>query len=134
MHQLPHVNNQELLSISFPTVRNIDQTTINQDRGRNDVNLPLNDSCFKKKKKKQYHCNQILCEKSSLYRSFYLHRILYRILKVTTSILMIIDDEIRFNDNVQRSYIHDHNLILNIALSKHVAIKRLSYYLLPNYQ
>lgn len=35
---------------------------------------------------------------------------------------MIIDDEIRFNDNVQRSYIHDHNLILNIALSKHVAI------------
>lgn len=47
---------------------------------------------------------------------------------------MIIGDEIRFNDNVQRSCIHDHNLILNIALSKHMVIKQLSYYLLPNYQ
>lgn len=56
MHQLPHVNNQELLSISAPTIRKIDQTTINQDRGRNDVNLSLNDSCSKKKK---YHCNRI---------------------------------------------------------------------------
>lgn len=55
MHQLPHVNNQELLSISAPTVRKIYQTTINQDRGRNDVNLPLNDSCSQKK----YHCNRI---------------------------------------------------------------------------
>lgn len=52
MHQLPHVNNQELLSISAPTVRKIDQTTINQDRGRNDVNLSLTTPVPKKKKKK----------------------------------------------------------------------------------
>lgn len=71
MHQLPHVNNQELLSISAPTVRKIDQTTINQDRGRNDVNLSLTTPVPKKKKKK-YHCNRI-CEFSARNLPFIAH-------------------------------------------------------------